>query len=87
MTIGIGHTGFALFLAAAIGALALVAGTRPALAQEGTSDPLNTGQTGTPVEIEAAQGIEWRRNEKTYIARYSLGPDPNVVREWRAESP
>jgi len=22
--------------------------------------------------------------EKTYIARYSMGPDPNAVREWRA---
>ena len=38
-------------------------------AQTGTADPLCQSQAGTPVQIEATQGIEWRRNDKTYIAR------------------
>jgi lipopolysaccharide export system protein LptA len=69
MKIAAGAGILALILAAAIGALGLAAAGRPSLAQTGTADPLNTGQTGTPVEIEATEGIEWRRNEKTYIAR------------------
>lgn len=57
----------ALLVAGAIGALCFFAG--PAAPQTGTADPLNQGQAGTPVEIEATEGIEWRRNDKAYIAR------------------
>lgn len=48
---------------------AMIAAAVPAAAQTSTADPLSQGQAGTPVEIEATQGIEWRRNEKTYLAR------------------
>jgi lipopolysaccharide export system protein LptA len=41
----------------------------PAAAETGTVDPLSQSQSGTPVQIEATQGIEWRRNDRTYIAR------------------
>jgi lipopolysaccharide export system protein LptA len=44
-------------------------GALPVAAQTSTSDPLSKGQAGTPVQIEATQGIEWRRNDKIYIAR------------------
>lgn len=33
------------------------------------SDPLDIGAAGMPIEIEAEQGIEWRRNENLYVAR------------------
>ncbi|MGH6932074.1 MAG: LptA/OstA family protein [Dongiaceae bacterium] len=33
------------------------------------SDPLATGAAGTPIEIQAEDGIEWRRNENVYVAR------------------
>lgn len=33
------------------------------------TDPLNSGAASGPIEIEADQGIEWRRNENLYIAR------------------
>ncbi|HEX6093166.1 MAG TPA: LptA/OstA family protein [Dongiaceae bacterium] len=51
------------------GAVCLAGGAVPLAAQTGATDPLATGQAGTPVEIEATEGIEWRRNDKTYIAR------------------
>jgi len=35
----------------------------------GSGGTINPGQTGTPVEIESEQGIEWRRNDKVYIER------------------
>ena len=60
-------------------ALALLAGTvaaiangvrcKPAIAQGETGGLLGGGQSGSPIEIEAESGIEWRRNEKQYIAR------------------
>src|SRR5262245_22447225 len=34
-----------------------------------TGGTINPGTKGTPVEIESEQGIEWRRNDKVYIAR------------------
>lgn len=33
------------------------------------TDPLDSGAASGPIEIEAEQGIEWRRNENLYIAR------------------
>lgn len=59
----------AALLPAAIAVLGMLAIAAPVAAETGTADPLNPGQSGTPVEIEATQGIEWRRNDKTYIAR------------------
>ena len=38
-------------------------------AQGQVGDPLGAGASGMPIEIEAESGIEWRRNEKLYIAR------------------
>jgi lipopolysaccharide export system protein LptA len=35
----------------------------------GTGGTINPGTKGSPVEIESEQGIEWRRNDKIYIAR------------------
>jgi lipopolysaccharide export system protein LptA len=40
-----------------------------ATARAEVTDPLDPGAAGTPIEIEAEQGIEWRRNENLYIAR------------------
>jgi lipopolysaccharide export system protein LptA len=59
----------AAFLFAASAASGMLASAAPVAAETGTTDPLSPGQSGTPVEIEATQGIEWRRNDKTYIAR------------------
>jgi lipopolysaccharide export system protein LptA len=42
---------------------------RSAAAQAQSSDPFGSGQSKLPIEIEAEQGIEWRKNEKVYIAR------------------
>jgi lipopolysaccharide export system protein LptA len=56
-------------LFAGIGVLFPLATASPIAAQTDAVDPLSQGQAGTPVQIEATQGIEWRRNEKTYIAR------------------
>jgi lipopolysaccharide export system protein LptA len=60
-------------------ALALLAGTfatiasgvrsKVSAAQGETGGLLSGGQSGSPIEIEAESGIEWRRNEKQYIAR------------------
>ena len=60
-------------------ALALLAGTvatvasgarcKPAVAQGETGGLLGGGKSGSPIELEAESGIEWRRNEKQYIAR------------------
>jgi lipopolysaccharide export system protein LptA len=55
--------------AAILGAVAVLGAAIPVAAQTSTADPLSQGQAGTPVEIEATQGIEWRRNEKAYLAR------------------
>lgn len=60
------------WLLAMIGGLTAMASwtARPAPAAQGQSaDPLASGSSGAPIEIEAEQGIEWRRNEKLYIAR------------------
>jgi lipopolysaccharide export system protein LptA len=38
-------------------------------AAQGETGGLLGGQSGTPIEIEAESGIEWRRNDKQYIAR------------------
>jgi lipopolysaccharide export system protein LptA len=35
----------------------------------GTGGTIDPGAKGSPVEIESEQGIEWRRNDKVYIAR------------------
>jgi len=59
----------AVLFAAGIGALCLLASAGPTFAETGAVDPLSQGQAGTPVQIEATQGIEWRRNDKAYIAR------------------
>ena len=56
------------FLLAGAGIFCLLE-TPPAAAETSTPDPLSQSQAGTPVQIEATQGIEWRRNDKTYIAR------------------
>jgi lipopolysaccharide export system protein LptA len=53
---------------ALVGAASAVARTATA-AQGQVSDPLAPGQSSQPIEIEAEAGIEWRRNEKLYIAR------------------
>jgi lipopolysaccharide export system protein LptA len=60
-------------------ALALLAGTvatvasgarcKLGVAQGETGGLLGGGQSGSPIELEAESGIEWRRNEKQYIAR------------------
>jgi lipopolysaccharide export system protein LptA len=60
-------------------ALAMLAGTAAALtsgghravlaAQGDTGGLLGGGQSSSPIELEAESGIEWRRNEKLYIAR------------------
>lgn len=39
------------------------------LAAQGETGGLIGGQSNSPIEIEAESGIEWRRNEKQYIAR------------------
>jgi lipopolysaccharide export system protein LptA len=57
-------------LASAVAGLAdVVAYDRTADAQGQSGDPLTPGQGALPIEIEADAGIEWRRNEKLYIAR------------------
>jgi lipopolysaccharide export system protein LptA len=38
-------------------------------AAQGETGGLRGGQSKAPIEIEAESGIEWRRNEKLYIAR------------------
>jgi lipopolysaccharide export system protein LptA len=57
-------------LAGAVVVLAdITAHDRTAAAQGETSDPLASGQGTLPIEIESEAGIEWRRNEKLYVAR------------------
>jgi len=60
-------------LVALAGALAgltdIVARDSAAAAQTQAEDPLASNQEGVPIEIEAESGIEWRRNERLYIAR------------------
>jgi lipopolysaccharide export system protein LptA len=50
---------------------AVASGTRCKLlaAQGETGGLIGGGQSNVPIEIEAESGIEWRRNEKQYIAR------------------
>lgn len=40
-----------------------------AAAQDQPANAQTPGQGGLPIEIEADDGIEWRRNEKLYVAR------------------
>jgi len=59
-------------LAAALGGIVAAAALplRTAVAQQTQSgDPFAPGQSKLPIQIEADQGIEWRKNEKVYIAR------------------
>src|SRR5262245_23897795 len=60
---------YSALFSVAIGVICLIGLPSEVVAQTGTADPLSQGQAGTPVQIEATQGIEWRRNDKTYIAR------------------
>jgi lipopolysaccharide export system protein LptA len=57
------------FACALVGWGDIVGRDRPAAAQSQTGDPLAPGQGTLPIEIESEGGIEWRRNEKLYIAR------------------
>lgn len=52
-------------------AAALASGWRRTVlaAQGDTGGLLGGGQSNSPIELEAESGIEWRRNEKLYIAR------------------
>jgi lipopolysaccharide export system protein LptA len=56
-------------LAGAVAAVASGVRRKQAFAQGETGGLLGGGQSGSPIEIEAESGIEWRRNEKQYIAR------------------
>src|SRR5262249_58577797 len=54
------------------GAAASIAGgarCKVSAAQGEAGGLLGGGQSNSPIEIEAEAGIEWRRNEKQYIAR------------------
>jgi lipopolysaccharide export system protein LptA len=64
-----GRIAAAMLWAGIAGVLSLAGGAMPLAAQTDAADPLAKGQPGTPVQIEATQGIEWRRIDKTYIAR------------------
>jgi lipopolysaccharide export system protein LptA len=56
-------------LAAGLAGLAITL-VRPATSAQGQAgDPFGAGQSDLPIEIEAEAGIEWRKNEKLYIAR------------------
>lgn len=59
-------------LARFVGTVAAIAGSAQCkllAAQSETGGVIGGGQSGSPIEIEAEAGIEWRRNEKQYIAR------------------
>jgi len=59
-------------LARFVGTVAAIAGgahCKLLAAQSETGGVIGGGQSGSPIEIEAEAGIEWRRNEKQYIAR------------------
>lgn len=57
-------------LAAFAAAILPAVSWRPARsAQAETGDPFASGSSKNPIEIEAEGGLEWRRNEKLYIAR------------------
>lgn len=56
-------------LAGSVAALTSVARCKLSAAQGETSGLLGGGQSNSPIEIEAESGIEWRRNDKQYIAR------------------
>jgi len=60
----------ALAVLGGFAAAAVTLRLRPAIAEQAqSSDPLGPGQSHLPIQIEAEQGIEWRKNEKVYIAR------------------
>jgi lipopolysaccharide export system protein LptA len=61
--------GYSALFSLAIGVICLIGLPPEIVAETGTADPLSQSQAGTPVQIEATQGIEWRRNDKTYVAR------------------
>jgi lipopolysaccharide export system protein LptA len=63
--------GTLLLAAVAVASAWAMSAVPPAQAQQegGAAGSLTGGAAGTPIEIEAEQGIEWRRNEKMYIAR------------------
>jgi len=56
-------------LAGTVAAVASGARRKVSAAQGETGGLLDGGQSKSPIEIEAESGIEWRRNEKQYIAR------------------
>jgi lipopolysaccharide export system protein LptA len=56
-------------LAGTIAAVASIARSKVSAAQGETGGLLGGGQSNSPISIEADSGIEWRRNEKQYIAR------------------
>jgi lipopolysaccharide export system protein LptA len=56
-------------LAGTVAALASGARCKLSAAQGETGGLLGGGQSSSPIEIEAESGIEWRRNDKQYIAR------------------
>jgi len=51
------------------GTVAAVASHKMSAAQGNTGGLLDGGQSKSPIALEAESGIEWRRNEKQYIAR------------------
>lgn len=58
-------------LLAAIGAAATLSGKplrQARAAQAESTDPFSAGASNAPIEIEAEGGLEWRRNEKLYVA-------------------
>jgi lipopolysaccharide export system protein LptA len=52
-----------------VAAIASAARCKVLAAQSETGGLIDGGQSKAPIEIEAESGIEWRRNEKQYIAR------------------
>jgi lipopolysaccharide export system protein LptA len=68
--------GLAVGLAAVLAALGVASAATPATATASATpatpvvpSTLDTGNTSGPIEIDAEEGIEWRRDEKVYIAR------------------
>ena len=69
--------GLAVGLAAVLAALGAASAATPATSTASATPAapvvpgtaLDTGNTSGPIEIDAEEGIEWRRDEKVYIAR------------------
>jgi lipopolysaccharide export system protein LptA len=66
--------GLAVGLAAVMAALGAAPAATPATATASATPAvpgtaLDAGNTSGPIEIDAEEGIEWRRDEKVYIAR------------------